>query len=51
MRDKNFYILILSEKKETADQQILSVIKVQELNDENNTLYILSEKNFAVLIK
>ena len=44
-------MLILSEKKEMIDQQILSVIKVQESNNENDILYILSEKNFTVFIK
>ena len=51
MRDENFYVLMSFEKKTMSIQQTQSVMKVQNLNNNNNMLYILSEQNFAVLIK
>ena len=50
MRDENFYMSMSSEK-ETTDQQIQSVMKVQKFIDRNDVSFILSEQNFAVLIK
>ena len=51
MRDENFYMSISSEKKTMSIQQIQSATEIQDSNNNNNTLYISSEQNFAILIK
>ena len=51
MRNENFYASMLFKKKTTSIQQIQSVMKVQDSNNNNDVSYILSEQNFAILIK
>jgi len=43
MRDENFYMLMLFKKKTMSIQQIQSAMKIQDLNNNNNTSYISSK--------